>query len=99
MMRWGCNRRCRMQDSREWFTRILRSSISRRQEGRYSELSPAKKCEAFNRLVVRDDATEPLDLFNSPPLFLILSFSRKSYLEAFRKQVRISIFSPVFIEK
>src|SRR5579864_5815141 len=47
MMRWGCNRRCRLSDSREWFTRIRRSSISRRQEGRCSGSSPAKQCEAF----------------------------------------------------
>src|SRR6266571_904982 len=47
MMRWGCNSGCRLSDSPGWFTRILRSSISRRQEGRCSESSPAKKFEAF----------------------------------------------------
>src|SRR5579859_6080238 len=51
MMRWDCNRRCRMQDSREWFIPIPRSSISRRQEGKCSGLLRAKKNEIFKSMV------------------------------------------------
>src|SRR5215469_7872553 len=47
MMRWSCNRRRWLSGFPEWFTPIRRSSISRRQEGRCSESSPAKKGEAL----------------------------------------------------
>src|SRR2546427_10376937 len=45
MMRWDCNRRCSLLDYPEWFIHLLLSSISRRQEGRCSGSSPAKRCE------------------------------------------------------
>src|SRR5215831_7135621 len=49
MMRRSCNRRYWPTDSREWFTRILRSSISRHQEGKYSGLLRTPPVEAGKR--------------------------------------------------
>src|SRR5215469_12629657 len=49
MMLRNCNRRCWTSDSRKWFTPILRSSISRHQEGKCSGSSRATPCKAGNR--------------------------------------------------
>src|SRR5215469_5661986 len=50
MMRRGCNRKCWPLESREWFTRIRRSSISRHQEGKCSGSSRAKRSNAHERI-------------------------------------------------